>query len=228
MKYEAYDTFIDYLFSDSSKSLTYGDLECILTSAGNYDTFKPAEDGDGSIPRSSVESNFVPSSAFRYPSARMDCRPWVSDSNSLDCETDKTYEEVFNIPASASLDLGSNYINKFVEKAKLNARLLGHTIDPEDSEAEILGTEIPFKSVYDEVEYDSYGVPMTFLNGDTPGVKAENIVTSGDRISLASGFLIAVNKNENLYPIGFIDFETMIPSTRYEVKFDPQGFLQLK
>lgn len=226
MKYYAYDTFIDYLFSDSSKSLTYGDLECILTSAGNYDTFKPAEDGDGSITRSSVESSFVPSSAFRYPSARMDCRPWVSDSNSLDCETDKTYEEIFNIPASASLDLGSSYINKFVEKAKLNARLLGREVP--STSAEILGTEIPFKSVYDEVEYDSYGVPMTFLNGDAPGVKAENIVTSGDRISLASGFLIAVNKNENLYPIGFIDFETMIPSTRYEVKFDPQGFLQLK
>lgn len=226
MKYYAYDTFIDYLFSDSSKSLTYGDLECILTSAGNYDTFKPAEDGDGSITRSSVESSFVPSSAFRYPSARMDCRPWVSDSNSLDCETDKTYEEIFNIPASASLDLGSSYINKFVEKAKLNARLLGREVP--STSAEILGTEIPFKSVYDEVEYDSYGVPMTFLNGDAPGVKAENIVTSGDRISLASGFLIAVNKNENLYPIGFIVFETMIPSTRYEVKFDPQGFLQLK
>lgn len=226
MKYYAYDTFIDYLFSDISKSLTYGDLECILTSAGNYDTFKPAEDGDGSIARSSVESSFVPSSAFRYPSARMDCRPWVSDSNSLDCETDKTYEEIFNIPASASLDLGSSYINKFVEKAKLNARLLGREVP--STSAEILGTEIPFKSVYDEVEYDSYGVPMTFLNGDAPSVKAENIVTSGDRISLASGFLIAVSKNENLYPIGFIDFETMIPSTRYEVKFDPQGFLQLK
>lgn len=229
MTYETYPTFIDYLFSVRSKTDTYGDLEAILTSAGSFYTFKPSTT-DGSIPASEVEENFIPSSVFSYPASRMDPRPYVSDSNGLYCETDKTYEEIFNLPASASLEEGSKYISSFVQKAIWNAELLGRSVP--STSAEILSADIPFKSVYDEEEYDAYGVPVNFLNGEAPGVKAENIVCSGEYIAVASGCLVTVRKDRNgvdtLYPIGFIDFEKLSPSTRYEVKFDPQGFLQLK
>ena len=231
MKYEAYDSFIDYLFSEDSKSTTYGDLECLLTSAGTYDTFKSSRP-DGSILRGDVSRFFIPSYTFAYPSARMDCRPEVSDSNGLDSETDKTYEEVFNVPASGSLELGSKYIASLVEKAKLNAELLGRSVDGKTA-AEILRDEIPFKSEYDEEEYDAYGVPVTFLNSDRPGLLAEDVTVSGDKITLASGCLLAVHKDrlsdgaDSLFPIGYIDFEKPVPSTRYEVKFDPSGIIQI-
>jgi hypothetical protein len=234
MRYTAYDTFIDYLFSNDSKSLTYNDLQVFLTSAGTSAVFQPRDRDDGSITMSEIRRYLIPSGSFTYPAARVDWRPAVSDSNAMDSETDKTYEEVLNIPASANLDRASKYVDSFVQKAEWNAMLHGFERDQYSSEAELLGTEIPFSSAFKEEEYDSYGIPMTFLNGDSPSVTADQVTMSGDRITMASGCLIAVQKSrrsdgaECLFPLGFIDFESPIPSTRYEVKFDPQGFLQLK
>jgi hypothetical protein len=230
MKYFAYDTFVDYLFSQESDQTTYGDLRAFLTSAGSFDTFQPTR-SDGSIETDQISELFIPSSSFAYPSSRMDCRPRVSDSNGLYSETDGTYEEVFNIPASANLDRSSSYVQKFVQKAIWNAELLGQTSG--EGKAEILSNEIPFKTEFSEEEYDAYGISLTFLNGGAPGVVADTIACSGSSMTVASGCLIAVQKERQsdgadcLFPIGFIDFEKLVPSTRYEVEFDPMGFIQL-
>lgn len=236
MKYQAYPSFVDYLFSEDAKSLTYADLKSYLTTSGNYNSYRLPDDVT-SMDLASVSANFIPSSKFEYPSARMDCRPYVSDSNGLYNETDKTYEEVFNIPAKDKISQ-STYVDIFVKKAILDSLVRGedepdeesHSMGrrPEPSEYDTLRASVPFKKTFDEVEYDSWHVPMTFLNGDVPGVVAEDMTFSGTRLSVASGCLLAVQKDSKLYPIGFIDFENVMPCTRYDVKFDPQGFLQLQ
>lgn len=237
MKYRAYPSFLDYLFSDKSKTLTYGDLKSYLTTSGDYQSYKLPDDMT-SFDMSEVSGFFVKASRFEYPSARMDYHPYVSDSNGLYNETDKTYEEVFNIPAKDNISK-STYVDAFVKKALLDARVRGDDDqgagsgggngrrsepDPYDT----LQPTIPFKSEFSEEEYDSWRIPMTFLNGDAPGVVAENMTFSGSKISLASGCLLGVEKDSKLYPIGFIDFESVVPCTSYQVKFDPQGFLQLQ
>lgn len=228
MKYKAYPQFIDYLFREEGKSDTYDDLHAYLTTSGDYDTFKPSDDFPG-IGLDSVSSLFVSDSKFTYPSSRMDARPWVCDSNGLYNETDKTYEEVFNIPMKENLSK-STYIDSFVKKANYNAEL-NKNVEPSDDPVEALRGYLPFKRNFDEAEYDMYHVPLTFLNGDAPGVRAENITYSGSSLSVANGCLLGVQKQhegvETIYPIGFIDFESLMPCTKYEVKFDPQGFFQL-
>ena len=216
MKYKAYPTFIDYLFSAESKSDAYSDLVALLTVSSSYEDFCPT-DGH-SISVSSVDSRLLDTSAFTYPSARVDHLPRVSNSNGLLSETDKSYQEVFNIPASDNLD-SCPYISTMTQKERWNAELNGTTLD---------GSAVPMKTTYDEVEYDSYGIPLDFLNGDVPGVVAEAITYYGDKITLSDGCLFAVKKGDNLIPIGYVDFESVIPATNYEVKLDPQGFLQLK
>ena len=219
MKYRAYETFIDYLFSADAKEHPYDDLKAYLTASGDYNSFNPRE--TTFFPMSSLSGAFVPSSKFTYPSARMDARPAVSNSNGLYNETDKSYEEVFNIPLKT-------YINAFVQKAVWDAMLDPSYVMPSDPNTiEKLNGTIPFKSNFDEAEYDSYGVEQNYLNGDVPGVVAQDITYSGSSLSLASGCLLGVEKNNNFYPIGFIDFESVVPCTSYQVKFDPQGFLQL-
>lgn len=216
MKYKAYPTFIDYLFSEDSKSDAYSDLVAILTVSSSYEDFYPT---DGyTISTSTVEKKLLDMSDFTYPSARVDHLQRVSNSNGLLSETDKSYQEVFNIPASENLE-SCPYISNITQKERWNAELNGTTLD---------GSAVPMKSSYDEVEYDSYGIPLDFLNGDVPGVVAEAITYYGDKITLADGCLFTVKKGENLIPIGYVDFESVIPATSYEVKLDPQGFLQLK
>ncbi len=225
MKYRAYETFIDYLFSADAKEHPYDDLKAYLTASGNYSSFNPRE--TTFFPISSLSGAFVPSSKFTYPAARMDARPAVSNSNGLYNETDKSYEEVFNIPLKTNID-ECPYINAFVQKAVWDAMLdPSYVIPTEQSTLEKLDDTIPFKSNFDETEYDSYGVEQNYLNGDVPGVVAQDITYSGSSLSLASGCLLGVEKNDKFYPIGFIDFESVVPCTSYQVKFDPQGFLQL-
>ena len=101
MKYRAYDTFIDYLFSADAKEHPYDDLKAYLTTSGDYSSFNPRE--TTFFPMSSLSGAFVPSSKFTYPAARMDARPEVSNSNGLYNETDKSYEEVFNIPLKTNI-----------------------------------------------------------------------------------------------------------------------------
>lgn len=225
MKYRAYETFIDYLFSADAKEHPYDDLKAYLTTSGDYSSFNPKNTTH--FPLDSLKAAFVPSSKFTYPSARMDARPEVSNSNGLYNETDKSYEEVFNIPLKTNID-ECPYINAFVQKAVWDAMLdPSYVIPTEQSTLEKLDNTIPFKSNFDETEYDSYGVEQNYLNGDVPGVVAQDITYSGSSLSLASGCLLGVEKNDNFYPIGFIDFESVVPCTSYQVKFDPQGFLQL-
>lgn len=228
MTYRSYPQFVDYLFGEEGKTKTYDDLHAYLTTSGDFDTFKPSDEFPG-ISLDSVSSLFISDSKFTYPSARMDARPWVCDSNGLYNETDKTYEEVFNIPMKENLGK-STYIDSFVKKALYNAELNDEE-HMSDEPVEVLSDYLPFKREFDEAEYDMYHVPLNFLNGDAPGVRAENITYSGSSMSVANGCLIGVQKQhegvEMIYPIGFIDFNGVRPCTRYEVKFDPQGFYQV-
>ena len=75
MKYRAYETFIDYLFSGDAKEHPYDDLKAYLTASGDYNSFNPRE--TTFFPMSSLSGAFVPSSKFTYQSARMDARPAV-------------------------------------------------------------------------------------------------------------------------------------------------------
>lgn len=228
MKYRSYPQFVDYLFSEEGKTNTYDDLHAYLTTSGSFSDFEPTDDFPG-VSLESVSGRFVSDSKFTYPSSRMDARPWVCDSNGLYNETDKTYEEVFNVPAKTNLSK-STYIDAFVKKALYNAELNDQSSQSSDP-AEALSGYLPFKTSFDETEYDMYHVPLTFLNGDSPGVRADTITYSGSSLSVADGCLIGVQKQhdgvETIYPIGFIDFEGVMPCTRYDVKFDPQGFYQL-
>ena len=230
MKYRAYSTFIDYLFSTRSKEHPYDDLRVFLTTSGDYTSFVPKE--STSLPMRSIEAVSVPSMKFSFPSARVDARPYVSNSNGLYNETDKSYEEVFNIPLKTNLDKCS-YIGAFVQKAVWDSMLKKRdegsaSQDSSSSTLEKLNGNIPFKSGFDEEEYDMYRVSQSYLNSDVPGVIAEDVVYSGSSLSLASGCLIGVEKEDEFFPMGFIDFETVIPCTKYEMKFDPQGLLQLQ
>jgi hypothetical protein len=101
--------------------------------------------------------------------------------------------------------------------------------DSQDESYQTLKDEIPFKSDYDEAEYDAYGIPLDFLNSDDPAVIAEELLKFyGSKITTPIGALIGVLKNDLVFPIGYIDFENVKPSTRIEIKFDPRGFLQLR
>lgn len=226
MKYRAYSTFIDYLFSERSKERPYDDLRAFLVTSGDYTAFMPT--GSTSLTMSSVEAVSVPSVKFSFPSARVDARPHVSNSNGLYNETDKSYEEVFNIPLKTNIDKCS-YIGAFVQKAVWDSMLNNDGAESRSSSTiESLDGSIPFKSSFDEEEYDMYRVSQNYLNSDAPGVVAEDITYSGSSLSLASGCLIGVEKEDEFFPIGFIDFEKVIPCTKYDVKFDPQGFLQFQ
>lgn len=225
MKYRAYSTFIDYLFSTRSKGRPYDDLRAFLVTSGDYTAFMPT--GSTSLSMSSVEAVSVPSVKFSFPSSSVDARPRVSNSNGLYNETDKSYEEVFNIPLKTNIDKCS-YIGAFVQKAVWDAMLKGDDEERSRSTLDSLEGSIPFKSSFDEEEYDMYRVSQNYLNSDAPGVVAEDITYSGSSLSLASGCLIGVEKEDEFFPIGFIDFEKVIPCTKYDVKFDPQGFLQFQ
>lgn len=242
MKYRAYPEFIDYLFSDRSKTDCYGDLRAYLTKSGSYETFEPSMNAVG-YPFESIEDRLIPESAFDYQSTRLDSRPRTSDSNDLMNETDGTYEEVFNIPAKTLLSedpsLRNEYVNQVIWKAKQNAWVnpvddstyQSNAPHAEKTDIQYMARELPLASGYSEKEYDTFGIPHTFLNDSLVSVRAEDLVSSGGRINLASGCLIGVQKTvedvDCLYPIGFIDFESIMPCTRYEVRFDPQGFVQL-
>lgn len=230
MKYRAYPEFIDYLFSEDSKEACYGDLRAWLTKRGDYERFEPSD--STSYPQSDVAGDLLSESDFDYQSTRMDSRPRTSDSNALTSETDFTYEEVFNIPAKTLLadhpELRTSYVNQVIRKAKLNEIVNPKLVSEEETtDIDYLNREIPLSSEYSEYEYDMLGIPHTYLNDSPVSVRADDLVSSGARIQLANGCLIGVSKNDQLYPIGFIDFQGVMPCTRYEVKFDPQGFLQL-
>ena len=240
MKYRAYPEFIDYLFSESSKTDCYGDLRAYLTKSGSYETFEPVgePDGEPGYPFADVSARFFYEGAdFDYQSTRMDSRPRTSDSNALTSETDGTYEDVFNIPAKTLLrddpSLRNDYVKQVIWKAEQNEWVNPPKNLTEEMKEDInrLQRDIPLSSGYEEKEYDIFGIPHTFLNDSPVSVRADDLVSSGGRIQLASGCLIGVQKSQDevdsLYPIGFIDFESVMPCTRYEVKFDPQGFLQL-
>lgn len=240
MKYRAYPEFIDYLFSERSKTDCYGDLRAYLTKSGSYETFEPVgePDGEPGYPFADVSARFFyEGTDFDYQSTRMDSRPRTSDSNALTSETDGTYEEVFNIPAKTLLrddpSLRNDYVKQVIWKAEQNEWVNPPKNLNEEMKEDInrLQRDIPLSSGYEEKEYDMFGIPHTFLNDSQVSVRADDLVSSGGRIQLAAGCLIGVQKSKDevdcLYPIGFIDFESVMPCTRYEVKFDPQGFLQL-
>jgi hypothetical protein len=235
MKYKAYPEFIDYLFSDRSKTDCYGDLRAYLTKSGSYETFEPAPDTVG-YPFENISDRLLQETDFDYQSTRLDSRPRTSDSNALTNETDGTYEEVFNVAAKTLLaddpSIRNDYVNAVIAKAKLNEQINPVLRDREgSSDIDYLQRSVPLSSGYSEKEYDMLGIPLTFLNDGRVSVRADDLVSSGSMINIASGCLIGVQKAPNgvdcLYPIGFIDFESVMPCTRYEVKFDPQGFLQL-
>lgn len=239
MKYITYDSFIDYLFSDDSKSDTYNKLTAWLIKSGGVETFR-ITNGEFSIPVETVERFSVPNSDFEKSPYSYDCRPSVSNSNGMTSETDKTYQEIFNIPAKENLS-ECKYINSFVQKQQWNELLKedesgssqgsGPRVDndSDDPAYQTLKGEIPFKDEFDEAEYDSYGIPLDFLNSDDPAVIAEELLKFyGNKITTPIGCLIGVLKNDLVYPIGYIDFENVKPSTRIEIKFDPRGFLQLR
>ena len=240
MKYIAYDTFIDYLFSSDGKEKTYDKLTAWLIKSGDVNSFRPSS-GSYSISLSSVQSRAFPYSDFDKSPDSYDCRPSVTSSNSMSSETDKSYQEVFNIPAKDWLS-ECKYIDSFVQKAIWNDMLNEDLEDDSSSHGsgprvqsssvdpayEALEGDIPFKSQYDEAEYDSYGIPMDFLKGDAPGVISEELLKFyGSKITTPCGCLLGVAKGDQVFPIGYIDFEGVKPSTRVEIKFDPSGFLQL-
>ena len=226
MIYRAYDTFIDYLFSTFSKETAYGDLRAYLVNdpRATYQTFIPPDSAHGGIALDSVKSLFLSSERFDYPSARVDARPEISNSNGMYSETDKTYEEVFNIPAYQNLDK-STFIDSFVKKAQLTAAL--HEDEMKSGSYDALQSTTSFKKKFDEAEYDMYHTPMEFLNADMVSVKAQDIEVHGKSLNIASGCLLAVLKEDTIYPIGYINFEGVAPCSKYALKFDPQGFLQL-
>lgn len=222
MKYTAYPTFIDYLFSSESKESSYGDLRAYLVSSGSFSDFAPT---DGlSISLEGIRDKLVPPDTFDTPSCRTDCRSRVSDSVGLYSETDKTYEEVLNIPASSKIEQ-SSYASVFAVKAARDAAL-SSSAAPSDLEQSVR-EYAPMSDSFVEEEYDSWRIPLTFLNGDVAGLVAEDLVFSGSELSVSRGCLLGVQKDDRVYPMGFIDFEELSPCTRYGIKFDPQGILQL-
>jgi len=228
MKYRAYDTFTDWLFS--SPRDPYSDMRLYLTASGAWQDFSPA-DGELSIKLSDIRDSLVPIGPGSEEAGRAEMRPRIAEGSvSLGAETDGTYEELFNVPASGLLDPDSPYVSKMIQKAVWSAQIAGRTpVDPSAPPAEILGQSIPFSSGFSEVEYDAWGAPLTPLNGETAAVIADDaLIRAGRSLSVASGCLFAVQRDEDeIVPMGFVDFESVCPSTTYSAQFDPQGLLQL-
>lgn len=261
MKYTAYETYIDFLFSPEAKQrYPYLDFRVDIVSAGDVGTYCPP-DGSYTIPAASIHTI-----AMKYlsPSARIDWQAGLlGENNGQYSETDLTYDEVFNEPASGKIDQ-CDYIRDYADKAywdsliklyassnqtnpdaqaqaaynkkDLNAMQASiqnakeSWLNDPDNLTEILATEYPFKPVFDEKEYDQYGIPLTFLNGEEAAVTAVNWRAEGDKLSVSSGALISIDKPDTgeVIPVGYIDFQKTGVCNYYELQFDPTGLLKLK
>lgn len=265
MKYTAYETYIDFLFSPEAKQrYPYLDFRVDIVSAGDVSTYCPP-DGSYVIPAASIHTIAM---KHLSPSARIDWQAGLlGENNGQYSETDLTYDEVFNEPASGKIDQ-CDYIRAYADKAYWDAIVQKYASDAgEDdgpmteaewrskrsaryeeeanaerraqSEAQMteseklmreLAPEYPFCSGYKESEYDQYGIPLTFLNGEEAAVTAVNWRAEGDKLSVSSGALISIDKPDTgeVIPVGYIDFMKTGVCNYYELQFDPTGLLKLK
>ena len=261
MKYTAYETYIDYLFTHGPKSRDpYLDFRVDIVYSGDVNSYCP-KDGTFTIPADQIKSI---DTKKMTPNCKVDWQAaLLGENNGQYAETDKTYDEVFNEPASGKMDQ-CKYAKEFAYKARLDALVKEYSTrraeqeieeeqwggsgprpadSDEDSQksredwireggsiADILATEYPFFSGYKESEYDQYGIPLTFLNGEEAAVTAKNWKIEGDSLSVSSGALISIDKpdTEEVIPIGYIDFMKTGVCNYYELLFDPTGLLKLK
>ena len=166
----------------------------------------------------------------------------LGENNGMYAETDLTYDEVFNEPASGKIEQ-CKYIDKFAEKAHWDAIVQKYASDaanplstdsPRYDSAEDLIKDLaaayPFKPGFNEKEYDQYGIPLTFLNGEEASVTAANWRCDGDDLTVSVGALISIDRPSDgtVVPVGFIDFEKTSVCNSYELQFDPTGLLKLK
>lgn len=231
MRYMAYDTFIDYLFSQSSKTDSYDGMYVWMTTSGTFSDFMPNTPKTNFwVPLSKINANSVASGTFTYPQIQPDYRPEVLGSNGLNSESDKTYEEVLNKSAFSLRDR-SEYLTECVKKAFEEAEFRYEDWDPTEDPNKYIDRvreELAMSTGFVQEEFDAYSVPQEDLNSDTSCVVAEDVTLSGKTLTLASGCLIGLLRDDQVCPIGFIDFQRKRPCTRYELQFDPQGFLKLK
>lgn len=285
MTYTAYESYIDFLFSQEAKERDpYLDFRVDIVSSGAVSSYKPA-DGSYVIPSDRIQTIAMTTMS---PSARMDWQAGLlEENNGQYAETDLTYDEVFNEPASGKIDQ-CKYAEPFARKARWDAivkhyaagvaksetvveaedegegsaggmgprlsagtgsqsqrRNYGHTqaeVDRAVKKAEddyyempsnwieSLANEYPFKDRYDEQEYDKYGIPLTFLNGEEAAVTAKNWSILGDDLTVSVGALVSIDRPETseVIPVGYIDFEGASVCNSYELQFDPTGLLKLK
>lgn len=224
MKYTAYESFVDYLFSEESKSEPYRDFNAYFVSEGDADFWKP-EDGSFGYPFSRLDGKSIASSAFSYPSSRIDLRPEVTTYNGTYSESDKTYEEQFNIPARERIE-ESSYADERLVRGAIDSLIRGDTVN------DLIEEELLLKKSFSEEEYDTYNLPLTYMNGDQAGLTAEDCSYTTRSITASVGCLLACRKiidgSDTVVPVGFIDFENLIPCSRYSIEFDPKGIVQLK
>ena len=242
MKYTAYESYIDYLFTQPTRRKgrdPYDDFRVDIVSSGTVESYCPP-DGSYTIPSSQIKS--IDTSTMS-PRGFNDWRASIlGENNGMYAETDLTYDEVFNEPASGKIDQ-CKYIDKFAEKAHWDAIVKKYANDVAndvstdsqryDSSEDLikeLAAAYPFKQVYDEKEYDQYGIPLTFLNGEEASVTAANWRCEGDDLTVSVGALISIDRPSDgtVVPVGFIDFEKTSVCNTYELQFDPSGLLKLK
>lgn len=234
MKYHTYRTIYNYLLSDWTKEFEpFQDVRLYLTNTDDASTFEPKN--RYYISYSANSAHFlntetdtlagIKNQADVKNENKLKNKELFGDSDTTgDMEPTGSYEQMLKEPASAHADK-CPFIKSYKGRARNEARVNG---EGEITDKEATRRCFPWKSVFDEDEYDKFSIPMTSLNQSTTCLTADQLTVSAKEKFKADGALLTVKLDDNLFPIEFITWDTPGYYNQYIFDWNPNGVFRVK